>query len=108
MGIDTAKCLEDGMQRLNGRVEIMRYLAIQGRTTLRTWRRLGLPVYQTPTGRIFAVCVELDTWRRPPGLRKGVTRDRRGGQKADTLTEFMRRLQATPAKDKSRTAESKR
>jgi len=27
-------------------------------------RTLGLLVYQNPTGRVFAVCAELDAWRR--------------------------------------------
>jgi hypothetical protein len=96
------------MQRLNGRVAILRYLGIRSRTTLRKWRTLGLPVYQTPTGRVFALCAEIDAWRRPPGLRKGVTRERRGGQKAGSLTAFMRGLLDAPVKDKGRTAESKR
>ena len=52
------------MQRLNGRVEILRYLGIRSRSPLRGWRTLGLLVYQTPTGRVFAVCAELDALRR--------------------------------------------
>ena len=96
------------MQRLNGRVEILRYLGIRSRATLRKWRTLGLPVWNTPTGRLFAVREELDAWRRPPGLRKGITREHRGGQNGDSLTEFMRRLLDAPAKDKSRTEAGKR
>jgi hypothetical protein len=96
------------MQRLNGRVEILRYLGIRSRTTLRKWCALGLPLHRTPTGRIFALCVELDAWRRLPGFRNGVTREHRGGQKADSLSAFMRHLLDTPVREKGRTAEGKR
>jgi hypothetical protein len=80
------------MQRLNGGVEALCYLGIRSRTTLRKWRTLGLPVHQTPTGRVFAVCAELDAWRRPAGLRKGAMREHRGGQTVDSLSEFVRCL----------------
>jgi hypothetical protein len=96
------------MQRLNGRVEILRYLGIRSRTTLRKWRALGLPIHRTPTGRVFAVCEELNAWRRPSRLRNGVTREHRGGRNADSPTAFMRRLLDTPAREKGRIAESKR
>jgi hypothetical protein len=96
------------MQRLNGRVAILRYLGIRSRTNLRKWRTLGLPIHRTPTGRVFALCAEIDTWRRPSGLRNGVTREHRGGQDADSLTAFMRRLMDTPVREKGRAAAGKR
>jgi hypothetical protein len=92
------------MQRLNGRVAIMHYLGVRNRATFRRWRRLGLPVYQTPTGRLFAVREESNAWQRP--ARIGAKPEQRGGRSADSLTAFIRRLLDTPARDKSRTAES--
>ena len=80
------------MQRLNGRVEILRYLGIRSRTTLRKWCALGLPIHRTPTGRVFALCVEVDAWRRPPGLRTGAKPERGGDHSRDTLTERLTRV----------------
>jgi len=94
------------MQRLNGRVAIMHCLGVRNRATFRRWRRLGLPVYQTPTGRPFAVREESNAWKRPP--RIGVTREHCGGQNADSLTASMRRLPDTAVGDKGRIGESKR
>jgi hypothetical protein len=94
------------MQRLNGRVAIMHYLDVRNRATFRRWRRLGLPVYQTPTGRLFAVREELNAWQHPP--RIGARSEHRGERTADSLTTFMQRLLDTPAREKGRTAESKR
>ena len=90
------------MRRLNGRVEIMRYLSIRSRTTLRKWRRLGPPVYQTPTGRVFAVCEELNAWRRPAGLRTEGKLGHRRGQNAPILSDFIRRKVDAGAAGKTR------
>ena len=94
------------MKRLNWRVAIMHCFGVRNRATFRRWRRLGLPVYQTPTGRLFAVREELNAWRRLP--RIGVKPEQRRRRNTDSLTAFMRRLLDTPARDKGRTAESKR
>ena len=86
------------MRRLNGQVEILRYLDISSWTTLRRWRRLGLPVYTTPTGQLFAVCEELKAWRRLPrlpGYRKGGEQDPRRGQEVDAWSDFLKRATAT-------------
>jgi len=78
------------MQRLNGRVEILRYLGIRSRTTLRKWCALGLPIHRTPTGRVFALCAEVDGWRRPPGLRRGIKQERPRSQTRANLSDFIR------------------
>jgi|WetSurMetagenome_2_1015567.scaffolds.fasta_scaffold466336_1 hypothetical protein len=94
------------MQRLNGRVAIMHYLGVRNRAFFRRWRRLGLPVYQAPTDRPFAVREELNAWQRPPHI--GARSEHRGERTADGLTPFMRRLLDTLAQNKGRTDESKR
>ena len=94
------------MQRLNGGVAIIHYLGVRNRATFRRWRRLGLPIYQTPTGRLFAVREELNAWKRPP--RIGGKAEQRGGRNTDSLTGFMRRLMDTPTMSKNRAGESKR
>ena len=96
------------MERLNGEAEILRYLGIRSGTALRRWRAHGLPVYTTPTGRLFAVGEELNTWRRPPrlpGFRKGGEQEPRRGQEVDAWSAFLKRATSTrPARKTGRLA----
>jgi hypothetical protein len=73
--------------RLNGRREVMAYLSIRSRTTLRKYRQLGLPMHESPTGRLYALSEDLDRWERPPRFGRVANRGHQGAQDGGTRAE---------------------
>ena len=72
--------------RLNRSREIMAYLSIGSRTTLRKYRRLGLPLHESPTGQLFALTEELDKWERTPRFGQRANGGRLRSQNGDSRT----------------------